>query len=376
MANKKTRFLVIALMIVMSVSFLCDAHPRHADSVQAGQVQYKKWTVSKPLLTAGPNDSFDNVAVKDPSIVFYNDNYHLFYTGKSSKQTSDGLKYDLDTGYVSAPTLEGLKSAKRYNFRDIVGEIVIAPQVFYFEPQQLWYLIGHTKVSGRPNLAPIYMTNPNIEDVQGWSKPKFLKTGKSNDEFWIDFWVICDDTKAHLFYSDQKCAVLRMECPIETFPQGLANAREQVSLHVEGEDDYGRWQMFEAEHVYHVKEPDKYLIILECGYFEKAKNWYGDARRRFMIGMVANKLEGPWTRIEQSENEYLAHASALFNEDGTKSNYTQVSHPELIRCGYNQKLEIEDYNIQIMFQSFDGSSTPDGYNYNELPWELAVIKNF
>lgn len=338
-------------------------------------VPYKKWTVSQPILTRGGGDAFDNVAVKDPSIVFYQGNYHLFYTAKSVKQSPEGVKYDIDLGYVSASCLEGLNGAKRFSFREIVGDVVIAPQIFYFEPQGLWYLIAQTKVSGKPNLAPIYLTNPNIENVHGWSKPKILQTGKSDDTFWIDFWVICDETKAYLFYSNQKSSVLRMECPIESFPQGFAQAKAQVALTVQGEDDYGRWQIFEAQHVYHVKSPEKYLILLECGYYEESKKWYGDARRRFMIGMVADRLQGPWSRIETGENEYLAQAKYLFGGDGHPCNYTQVSHPELIRSGYNQKLEIEDFNLHILFQSFDGSNTPDGYNYNELPWELAVMRN-
>jgi len=343
---------------------------------QSSQLQYKRWTVSRPILTKGPVGSFDNVAVKDPSIVFYKGKYHLFYTAKSSKQTSNGLKYGISTGYVSAPTLEGLKYAKRYDLKDIVGEIVIAPEVFYFEPQRLWYLIGHTKVSGKPSLSPVYLTNPNIENVKGWSKPKFLKTGKSDDEFWIDFWVICDETQAHLFYTNQKGSVLKMDCPIEKFPEGFADSKGKVVLTAKGKDEHGKWLLLEADHIYHVRDRNKYLMIAEGAYFEKDRKRYGDARRRFLIAMLADKLQGPWKRIEQSEDEYFACASGLINEDGTKSHYTQVSHPELIRAGYDQKLEIKDYNIQMIFQAFDGSNTPDNYVYNALPWELAVMRNF
>jgi len=339
-------------------------------------VQYKKWTVGKTLLTAGEKDAFDNVAVKDSSIVFYDGKYHLFYTAKMSQENEGKIKYDISTGYVAAESLEGLAAAKRYNLEDTAGVELIAPQIFYFEPQKLWYLVGHRRNKGKPNLMPIYMTNPDINNVYGWSESTDIKTAKSNDNFWIDFWVICDDEKAHLFYSDQRGSVLRMECPIGEFPKGFATSKEDISLTVTGQDDYAGWSMFEAQHVYHVKNPDKYLIVLECGYYEADKNWFGDARRRFMIAMVADKLEGPWVRIEENENEFFACGPSIFNEDGTKSDYTQVSHPELIRSGYDQKLEIEDYNIQIMFQSFDGTKIPDGYNYNELPWELLLIRNY
>jgi len=92
--------------------------------------------------------------------------------------------------------------------------------------------------------------------------------------------------------------------------------------------------------------------------------------------MTADSLGGAWSRVESGEDEFLADAANLYNPDGSKSTYTQISHPELIRSGYDQYLEIDDYNLTLLFQSFDGSSVPDSYHYNELPWELVLTKNF
>ncbi len=332
-----------------------------------------KWKVSKPILKKGDVDAFDNVAVKDPSIVFYDGKYHVFYTSKNLKDN----KYGVGCGYVAAESFEKLADAKRYNLSEILDANIIAPQVFYFEPQKLWYMFAHRyDRSKKPNLTPIYLTNTDINNPNGWSKSQDLHTGKSNDAFWIDFWVICDDVKAHLFYSDQKGSVLRMECSLENFPEGFAKSKEKIALTVTGENETGKWIVFEAEHVFYAKKQNLYLIQLECGYFDKYHNHHGDARTRFMIAMVADKLEGPWRRVENSENEFFAEAKNLFNEDGTKSKYSQVSHPEFIRSGYDQKLEIDDLdNIKMLFQSFDSSETPDSYDYNELPWEMAVMGN-
>ena len=62
-----------------------------------------------------------------------------------------------------------------------------------------------------------------------------------------------------------------------------------------------------------------------------------------MFAIVADKLEGPWRRVEASKNEFAGEPAYLFNEDGTHSVYDQVSHFELIRSGYNQRLEVEDF---------------------------------
>ena len=125
-----------------------------------------------------------------------------------------------------------------------------------------------------------------------------------------------------------------------------------------------------------MKNADKYLALLEAVYPHPTKKNYWDSRNRFMFMMVADKLEGPWYRVEANENEFAGDPAYLFNEDGSKSKYTQVSHPELVRSGYDQRLEIEDFDIQMVFQSFDGSHIPNGYDYNELPWELAVMRNY
>jgi len=342
-----------------------------------GVVDYEKWTVRGPVFQAVSEGAFENVAVKDPSIVYHDGKYHLFYTGKHVDQTKDGVKYSITTGYVAAPTLATLNSAKRYNLSELVGGSIIAPQVFYFAPHKLWYVVAHRYAPGmRPNLAPIFLTNPDIDNVYGWSKPKDLIADKGNEDFWIDFWVICDDKKAHLYYADQRGSVLRRECVMEDFPAGFADAEETVALTVFGEDDMGKWAVFEAPHVYHVKNPDTYFMILECGYYKEEREYFADARKRFIIGMVADRLEGPWTRVEHSQTEYFAHGENLFNDDGSKSRYDQISHPELIRSGYDQKLEVESFGVDMIFQSFDSSSWPDNYNYNELPWELAVMHNY
>ncbi len=79
-----------------------------------GAFQYKKWFVSEPVLQAGPPGTFDDVAVKDPTIVRYNGKYHMFYTSKASKAASGNYKH-LSIGraavaYAASETLEGFKN--------------------------------------------------------------------------------------------------------------------------------------------------------------------------------------------------------------------------------------------------------------------------
>jgi hypothetical protein len=71
--------------------------------------QYKHWTIGKPILTGGSPGSFDEVAVKDPSIVYYAGLYHVVYTSKPDKHAK---KFRDGTGYVAAATLDKLNEAR------------------------------------------------------------------------------------------------------------------------------------------------------------------------------------------------------------------------------------------------------------------------
>jgi hypothetical protein len=331
----------------------------------------RQWTVGETILKAGPKGSFDDVAVKDPSIVEHDGQWHLFYT---SKHGGDSKTRRTALGYVRASTLAGLAVAPRTEMESILGEAIIAPQVFYFSPQKLWYLIGHRdRDQGRLHrLEPVYCTNPDIEDVRGWTRPKVLETGRvARDDFWIDFWIICDEQKAHLFYADHSDSLFRMETPLSDFPGGFARAKEQLALSASGRNSVGRWSFHEASHIYHVKTTGQYLALLEGAYDHPTRKNYWDSRNRFVFGMVAERLEGPWRRIE-NDDQFLADPRELRLPNGQRPALHQISHPELIRAGNDERLEIEDFKLKLIFQAFDASQTPNNFDYHELPWGLHL----
>ena len=76
-----------------------------------------------------------------------------------------------------------------------------APQVFYFAPHNLWYLIYQWGAR--------YSTNPDINNPNGWSAPQSLLCGEPSGS--LDFWTICDDANCHLFFSRDDGVLYRME---------------------------------------------------------------------------------------------------------------------------------------------------------------------
>jgi hypothetical protein len=387
---------IVLLLAAFTAILAACVVPRQARQAEP-LFPYHRWTVSEPILQAGPPGQFDDAAVKDPSMVLYKGRYHLFYTSKATGESAEGLRgagVPIDrgrsgTGYVSAATLEGLQHATRYNINEIVGEVVVAPQVFYFEPHGLWYLVAHRYVGGVRPRAPIYLTNADIEDVHGWSRPRdLLSIPEPGLDSWIDFRVICDDEHCHLFYTDHRGSLFRIECPVDAFPEGFERSRQarmqagrdfgpaHTVLTEWDEDEKGFWRLHEAVSVYHVKEAGRYLALAEAIRLHPTRAPYWDSRNRFMVAFRADRIEGPWRRVERHRNEFAGDPDHLYNEDGTRSRYGQVSHFSLLRAGHDQKMGIDDFQLQLVFQAFDAEFTGDDFNYDDLPWEIAVMRNY
>src|SRR5690606_17977245 len=93
-----------------------------------------------------------------------------------------------------------------------------APHVFYFRPHRKWYLIFQSQ-------QPQYSTTDDISKPETWSKPKDFFVGKpdSAPELWIDYWVICDETHAYLFFTGDNGRLYRSRTSIEDFPRGMSD---------------------------------------------------------------------------------------------------------------------------------------------------------
>jgi len=165
-----------------------------------------------------------------------------------------------------------------------------------------------------------------------------------------------------------------METPLSEFPAGFARAKEQLALKASGQNVVGSWSFHEASHIYRVKKTGQYLALLEGAYDHPIRKNYWDSRNRFVFGMVAERLEGPWRRVER-DDQFLADPRELVLAEGKRPALHQVSHPELIRVGHDQRLEIEDFKLRMIFQAFDASDTPDSFDYHALPWSLYVGRN-
>ncbi|KAK3381874.1 glycosyl hydrolase family 62-domain-containing protein [Podospora didyma] len=308
-----------------------------------------KWTSTGPLI--GPkNDSRNLAALKDPSVVEVNGTYHVF--ASTAQASGYNLVYLNFTDFAKA----GDAPLYYLDQTPIGTGYRAAPEVFFFAPQKLWYLIYQ-------NGNAAYSTNPNINNPAGWTAPKTFypsqpKIIADNIEggYWVDMWVICDAAKCYLFSSDDNGRLYRSETSLASFPNGMTNTVIALS-------DPVKYNVFEASCVYTIAGGAKplYLLLVEA---------IGANNTRYFRSWTSPSIAGNWTSLADTEANPFAGASnvAFKGEAWTRS----ISHGELIRNsrGIDQTLTIEPTKLRFLYQGIDPTADT---TYNALPWRLALI---
>jgi poly(3-hydroxybutyrate) depolymerase len=303
-----------------------------------------RWSSSDALMSPKPDASHPEDGLKDPSVVYYDGKWHVIASVASS--TGYNLEYRSFTDWSQAA------SATPY-FLDRSGigtGYRAAPQVFYFAPQKLWYLVFQTGNAS-------YSTNPDISNPAGWSAPKNFYSGTPStiqqnigDGYWVDMWVACDDTNCHLFSNDDNGHLYRSQTSVASFPNGMSEP--VIAL------QDAKFSLFEASNVYKVAGSDQYLLIVEAL----------GGRGRYFRSWTSTSLGGSWTPLAATESSPFAGAANVTFTGGAWTN--DISHGEAIRSGYDQTMTINPCKMQYLFQGRDPGSSGD---YNALPWKLGLL---
>lgn len=303
-----------------------------------------EWSSTGPLIS--PAQNINSVAAKDPSVVQGEDGtWHVFFT-KVDTSGDWGLAHTSFTDWSQAADAPQT---------DLEAESAIgpgyraAPNAFYFEPGDEWYLVYQTGL-------PSYSTTSDPNDPTSWSAPQnfmdevpdIVEQNMGNGN-WLDFFVICDDSMCYLFSADDNGHVYRAETTIGEFPNGFRNT--QIVL----EDSANN--LFEGGAVY--RAGDTYLLLWEA---------IGSDGRRWYRSFTADSLSGQWQPLADTEDNPFARSNNVSFDDGNA--WTQdISHGELVRTSADQTVTIDPCNLQFLYQGMDPSSSGD---YSQLPWRLAL----
>lgn len=331
-------------IVVPAIVLLCGSSLKQlfADDALPGEF---RWTMSEPLVEAQPTDGLPWHAIKDPSIVRFEGRWHLFATMRGTERSHT-------TVYLSFADWDQASAAPR-NLLPCHDGYFCAPQVFWYAPHRKWYLVcqGADDAWGTPPYRPAFSTTDQISDVKSWSPLQPMFDHKpANIPGWIDFWVICDDARAWLFFTSNNGQMWRCHTSHQSFPRNWS----EPELALEAD-------IFEANHIYRVAGRDQYLNIVEA---QNGDGW------RYYKAWVADSLGGEWKPLASTRANPFA---SMKNVKHPASRWTDsISHGELIRAGHDERLEIDPDHLQLVFQGVLDSQRGTG-GYGAIPWRLGIL---
>ena len=290
------------------------------------------WSVDERVIFHGECKPYDYYGAKDPTIVRYNGQWLIYYTGANQ---SGGWQMC----FTSASTIAGLKTAKRTYMSKIGESYFCAPELFYYEPQKLWYLVYQDGTYGAA-----YSTSTNPADPNSWQGPKSF--GISGNMGW-DYYVICDDQYAYMYNtpSDGSGNLYVRKTTLANFPKGWSAPTVAIK------------NTFEGAEIYKCLADGKYYLLIE-----------DQKDGRYYELWTSSSAGGPWTQVA----EKWAWRGNLTKYNSDKWT-THVSHGELVRAGYDQKLEINDINkVDFLIQG----TTNINVEYQKIIWDLGLIRNY
>lgn len=321
---------------------LAPAAPVAAPSLALPQM----WEMSAPLISPQRREHDTAVSVKDPTAVFAEGKWHVFSTIRC-------------TGYVAMEHVafekwEQAHQAPRHILKGTPDQKYrCAPQVFYFRPHKKWYLIHQLGVPDRKFMQVSFSTTDRISDPASWTPSQSVFRTQAEDtrtEGGLDYWIICDDKNAYLFFTNLKGTMYRMHTRLEEFPYGFRDCRVALKADV-----------FEASHTYRLKGLDRYLTVIEAN----------PGGRRYYKAYLADRLDGAWTALADSEKKPFAGAANVTAAPGATLWADNISHGELLREGNDETLTVDPANLRFLFQGVLQKDKPG--NYGLIPWRLGLL---
>jgi hypothetical protein len=302
-----------------------------------------KWKSSGILVEPVSDAEHQIVSVKDPSVVYHNDMWHIYAT-----TANDRGQWSIV--YLTFKEWSDVAKATPYYIDQNPGlrGYHCAPQVFYFRPQKKWYLIYQSQ-------HPQYSTADDLSKPETWTRPENFYATNPPDmpRLPIDYWIICDATHAYLFFTGDNGRVYRSRTTMAEFPKGMSKPETIISENREA--------VFEGSMTYKLKGTDKYLTLVE-----------GLGPSRYYRAYLADRLDGQWTPIpgaDTYESPFAGINNVTFAE-GAEPWTRDISHGELIRDGYDETLTVDPENLQMLFQGRDPKR--DG-PYHSLPYRLGLL---
>ena len=304
-----------------------------------------RWEYSAPLISPQKRQDNPSRAQKDPTVVFHDGRWHVFMTVKLPAMTA--------IEYCSFEAWEHAEQAPRTILNVTASGYHGAPQVFYFTPHSKWYLVY--QVGGMPGAKMMwvaYSTTDNIADSASWTKAQPILDGGPGDPRLVgglDYWIICDEQRAYLFFTSLDGRLWRLWANLADFPKGFGHC--ELAL---------KGPFFEASHTYRLKGLSQYLTIVE------------ENGQRYYKAYLADRLDGAWRPLADTAAKPFAGWANIRPAPGVAPWTDNVSHGELIRDSNDQTLTIVPDHLRFVFQGVLEKEKA-GKGYGQFPWRIGLL---
>lgn len=331
---------------VLSIA-LISAGFLHAAAAVAEETVFQvpaRWQYSAPQISPEKREAEPSHAQKDPTVVFHGGRWHVFMTVKLPARSA--------IEYCSFDNWAAADRAPRTLLKLSDSNYFCAPQVFYFTPHKLWYLVYQVGVPGATKMQVAYSTTADLANPASWTPAAAMLDGGPNDprrEGGLDYWIICDQRRAYLFFTSLNGKLWRLWTPLENFPRGFDHCELALQAPI-----------FEASHTYRLLGRDQYLTIIE------------ENGRRFYKAYLADRLDGPWRPLADTAERPFAGWQNTRPAAGVQPWTDNISHGELLRLGVDESLTIDPDHPRFLFQGLrDEDKASRGYG--QFPWRLGLL---
>jgi endo-1,4-beta-xylanase len=305
-----------------------------------------QWSSSGVLAGPKSDASHDIVAIKDYTVARHNNQWQVYATTASRSGGWNLVHFafgDWSQAANATHTFLDTSSGVGQGYR-------AAPHLFYFAPQNLWYLVYQTGL-------PSYSVSSDPSNPRSWSTPRNFMSEMPDiiednigNGYWLDFWVICDAVNCYLFSSDDNGHIYRSQTTVANFPNGFGNT--VIAL----QDTKNN--LFEGTAVYKAGDAE-YLLLQEA---------IGSDGRRWYRSFTSDRIDGQWRPLADTQSNPFARSN---NVSFSGNAWTRdFSHGELIRSGNDQTLPIDPCRLQFLYQGIDPGA---GGDYSQLPWRMGLL---
>ena len=279
-----------------------------------------QWAMSSPLFRLAKTSSDEPATLLDPCVVRHEGKWHLFAGGPAGT-----VYYPLDDFKADGPIVRG----KKLSFTGGGG----VPQVYFHRASKKWHLVGQMSFKddeGKMRFAPCLSTNDAVDNPDGWSKLTRMEVALPVDEQgktagWMDFYVIFDDAKAHMFATSGG-KLWRMETKAADFPQGWS--KPVIAL---------KANIVYASHTYR-QETEKGTRFLTT-ITSSAQDPTTKKNKQFQVSFTAEKLEGAWTpELVKWDNPFVGFGNAKIADERWSR---EIIHGEPLRQGSDERMILE-----------------------------------